>query len=563
MTTGNLLSLTNSLNSATSTGNILKITNSGSSSTAVPLMITNAGTTGLSLRINRNGSDTDPKPTVIDAQGNVGIGVLSPSAPLTVAGNIVSNEGNLSLSKTSIDAISSNFYFYKARGGVAVAGGDAVGSIGFNEWTGAGYGISAQITSYADAPAAAGSTPGSLSFSTAPSGALIPVERLKIDSSGNVGVGTSSPISKLQISGGTLSITGNSGGTIHLANGYDTGSYGARLAAIDNGVNGHDFRIQNRTTATGAFTDSLAILSSGNVGIGTTGPTSTLNVVYDSNPNPFMYTAGISSHSTGIYGAAVTVESKDTGGRSYTIVSTGSGNYPGAGSFGIFDNTVNAASSYRFVISPSGNVGIGNYLPSQLLHVGSATTTAGTAVANFQTASGTCTMTPASAGSGMACSSDERLKKNILEISGDFALDRILRFQAVTYEFKKDPTDQRHTGYIAQKVKGIAPEFVRQNEDGFYQIYYDGLIPWITESIKSLYTRILGVEKGLSEQKRELATIKDSKADKSEAEALRLKLQQIETENKKLEKENAQIKIENQSIKNYLCRKDAKAPICK
>jgi len=67
--------------------------------------------------------------------------------------------------------------------------------------------------------------------------------------------------------------------TIHLANGYfDTGYYGVRLNAIDNGSTGHNLNIQTRTTATAAFVNSFTVISSGNVGIGITNPSNILQV---------------------------------------------------------------------------------------------------------------------------------------------------------------------------------------------------------------------------------------------------------------------------------------------
>ena len=118
-------------------------------------------------------------------------------------------------------------------------------------------------------------------------------------------------------------------------------------------------------------------------------------------------------------------------------------------------------------------------------------------------------MTPATSCTGMACSSDERLKRDIASVSGDFALEKIVQMQAKTYQFKKDSSGKRYTGYIAQELQKIAPEFVRQDDDGYLQIYYDGLIPWITEAIKNLYNKISGVEKEVQTLKLENAQLKD------------------------------------------------------
>ena len=56
--------------------------------------------------------------------------------------------------------------------------------------------------------------------------------------------------------------------TIHLANNnLDTENYGARIVSLYNGVNGHNFQIQNRNTPTGTFENNFIISSSGDVSI--------------------------------------------------------------------------------------------------------------------------------------------------------------------------------------------------------------------------------------------------------------------------------------------------------
>ena len=108
--------------------------------------------------------------------------------------------------------------------------------------------------------------------------------------------------------------------------------------------------------------------------------------------------------------------------------------------------------SERMRLDQNGNFGIGNTAPAKLLHVGSASVGTGLAVANFQNVDGTCTITPAASGSGIACSSDERLKENFQDVQGSFALDHISKLQAVTYNFKTASTQNRRTGYKAQEI---------------------------------------------------------------------------------------------------------------
>ena len=94
---------------------------------------------------------------------------------------------------------------------------------------------------------------------------------------GTVGVGIVNPLYTLQV-GTNAGIIGST--TLHLANSYldSAGQYGARITALDNGVNGHNVQIQTRTSASGGFTNSVTVTSAGNVGINNTSPSAPLHV---------------------------------------------------------------------------------------------------------------------------------------------------------------------------------------------------------------------------------------------------------------------------------------------
>ena len=112
---------------------------------------------------------------------------------------------------------------------------------------------------------------GEISFHTTTSGAAGIGERMRIDDSGNVGIGTSSPNSRLEISGTT--------GSYNSGIGFAPTGTGARLYRTFIGTDG-SFRFDDAT----AGATRLMINSAGNVGIGvspTTSQTKALHIGSD------------------------------------------------------------------------------------------------------------------------------------------------------------------------------------------------------------------------------------------------------------------------------------------
>jgi len=81
-------------------------------------------------------------------------------------------------------------------------------------------------------------------------------------------------------------------------------------------------------------------------------------------------------------------------------------------------------------------------------------------------------------------SSDERLKDNIIPISG--CLEKIQSLDAV--EFDWNHNQQTYSGHdiglIAQQVKDIAPEIIQERENGYLAVNYQKMIPLLVGAIK-------------------------------------------------------------------------------
>jgi hypothetical protein len=109
-------------------------------------------------------------------------------------------------------------------------------------------------------------------------------------------------------------------------------------------------------------------------------------------------------------------------------------------------------------------VGIGTTSPSYLLHVGSPSAVG--VVADFQNSSGYCTFSPSANGIMTTCTSDVRLKKDIVDVGDALAWLGTMRIR----DFTLKATGERRTGVIAQEMMKVHPEMVRMGSTGFYQV---------------------------------------------------------------------------------------------
>jgi hypothetical protein len=127
--------------------------------------------------------------------------------------------------------------------------------------------------------------------------AISNAEKMRIDSSGNVGIGTSSPAAKLHVAGTSRFVSGGATSpAITVTQGYINGDISSANFTIGNfGDGSSEMRVGTRgftTFFTGAVdnatgTERMRIDSSGNVGIGTSSPAAKLQVGWGSDQLQF------------------------------------------------------------------------------------------------------------------------------------------------------------------------------------------------------------------------------------------------------------------------------------
>jgi hypothetical protein len=337
-----------------------------------------------------------------------------------------------------------------------------------------------------------------------------------VTTDGNVGIGTTDPSRKLTIAGGGAALlqlkdtVGGSSAHVYIAYNRDNLDTHGWSVGLDATTNNFVFAEDGDSLSTNP---RLTIKAGGNVGIGTTDPGAKLHI--SDGTDDLLYVTSSSDvgwnntevgiGTTSVTGIALTVVDTRYGGKTtidgnaINVISNSNdhrlylySSIGGLGRLGMYGTediqiVTQNGSNEIMRLENSGNVGIGTTDPQYSLDV-LASGTGIIARFNSDNSSG-CTLAD---GGTISCSSDETLKKDIVDI--DYGLEEVLELNPVTFRWNwNDSSDSKSLGFIAQDVEGVFPQLVTTGNDGLLTLNTTGMVPVLAKAIQEQQLEIDGL----------------------------------------------------------------------
>jgi Chaperone of endosialidase len=502
---------------------------------------------------------------VVAQNGNVGIGTTAPSALLEVSNAVPGGPANMWMTSYT-NAIGPYYMARRARGTpgapTAVQSGDGLSGL-FGEGYGAtafGSGFAGGMTVQAAQNWTDTAHGTQIAFSTTANNSTTSGTRMLIANSGMVGIGTTTPVSNLEVSnalsgttfgvvtatsfgnttGASLFMASKARGTSaaptavlagdslggFLARGFFTGATtgfsgtrgGMFVTASENWTDtaqGTKLFFNTTTNGTTAPGTRMTIDSAGNVGIGTTNPITTLEIVRNGETN-FIGT----SYNNDDGSAVFFQRARGTAQTPAAVLAGDALGYFGAGGYGAttfgdgvgvmavvaaenWTDTANG-STIAFATTPLGTTDFvpqAAILSNGFLGLGTPGDANGipTATDRLQVfgdirvgTTGTNGCLKRFDGTALAgtCSSDRRFKKEITPFAP--VLGQLTALQPVHYYWRAEDFPNRHFGtaqsygLIAQEVEQVLPELVTTDSDGYKAVDYTKLPLLTIQAVKEL-----------------------------------------------------------------------------
>ena len=451
----------------------------------------------------------------IDSSGNVGIGTTSPSTALEVDGTItfgtansIIADNNLRFKSSGASYIDHNTVGQDINFRVSNASSldttaltiDSSGKIGIGTSSPSGGAVGGKVLHLVNSGGTASlrvdrsdaSTTGTLSITSGNSSNSIystgnkplnihtnSTTRMTVDSSGNVGIGTTSPFSDLSVNVGTNAPSSSGdmaaeGLTVHYTQGGRALQLGVNESGAYNYIQSSYVNNANVAVNLAFFTgasERMRIASNGRVGIGTSSPSALFEIEHSSDAE---------------------IDLDCTGGRRFRIASTDANALIFSDKTGSAERMrINSSGSAFFGVTsePTGSVGGSAFVVDSVgrMNLILATTSTGNVdVANFRNPNGTVGKINTNGSSTVYnTSSDARLK----DVTGSArGLEVINELNPVSYNWKVD--GKADEGLIAQEVLDIVPNAVSGSEEEQYYMDYSKLVVHLVKGMKEQQAQI-------------------------------------------------------------------------
>lgn len=345
-------------------------------------------------------------------------------------------------------------------------------------------------------------------------------------STGNVGIGTASPVTALQLGTGVLTLPPGSSGapSITFAGYPSTGIYGSQyvIEFTNNGTVGGSETVNGFQTNAGYGLGGYTVMQNNGTDV-LFNNNSNFNTMSFFNPITAQFTRSgvlrLAGTSVSDFNAQLNIVPNATTVKGIVVRGLASQ------SADLFE-AQNSSGTVLVNVTSTGNVGVGTTLPTGILDVvggtaaastsgtnitiaaqngGTGTTNGGSILLNVGSKSGSGTtgtvqISGAASGPAFMTTSDARIKTNITPL--DNGLAGIAALEGVTYTYRPPaerevgkelnlPVDKRQMGVIAQNVEQVFPEAVETiGTTGVKSVNYNMLMAPMIEAVKTLNRRI-------------------------------------------------------------------------